>query len=328
MSCKENELPKEREGLLHLPLMPGAREADPRSGTGVVDGVVPSQYRLAKDEDLRPQGRRQVHRHEHGLAHVVLSLIGVLGDEGPHPALRPLLDQGVVPRLKSHRDALELDVELRSGARALLSLRRVEQKLEELWEDGRWHCDQRRPSVHDGAAAPVPAELDGLAIVDSHGLDLHHPLAQRRVVDRVPGDILLGFRRRVASEGDLALFVVVLRQEDREHVWVPALRLHGHRGDDVHRIELRRLGQTIEPEAQHAIELEVVEGVLGHVGRRDHAQAHAVAGELSAPLRDDGAARGDAFREAVVEDPLARSGGVAEADHVLDEDSGDLARAE
>mmetsp|Transcript_58685 Transcript_58685/g.157154 ORF Transcript_58685/g.157154 Transcript_58685/m.157154 type:complete len:395 (-) Transcript_58685:428-1612(-) len=180
----------------------------------------------------------------------------------------------------------------------------VPQHRKDLGEGGLRHRQERRAGVDDGAAAlfAVTQHL----VVDAQGLHAEHPMPVLRLHHGVPAELAEHLRPCEAAEGELAALVLVLAQEHGKHVRFWAANLLERGGHHVGKVELRRLRQPGQPQAEDAVKVEGLERLLRHHGGEDHAHGHAAGPEPVA-----GEARG-----------------LVQAELILDEDAGDLPRAE
>mmetsp|Transcript_43470 Transcript_43470/g.111926 ORF Transcript_43470/g.111926 Transcript_43470/m.111926 type:complete len:218 (+) Transcript_43470:519-1172(+) len=140
----------------------------------------------------------------------------------------------------------------------------VPQHLEDLGEGSGRDGDQGGARVHNGGAAAILAELHGYAI-HFHGLDLDQPMAEVGMVDRSPSQRFVDMAPGPATNSQLASFLGVLGQEDREGVRGRCADPAGQARHDVGEVELGRLRQAGQAEAQDSVKLEILERLLGHL---------------------------------------------------------------
>mmetsp|Transcript_49420 Transcript_49420/g.141655 ORF Transcript_49420/g.141655 Transcript_49420/m.141655 type:complete len:527 (-) Transcript_49420:251-1831(-) len=357
----------QRRGLA----VPGEAEADALL-LHVVGRVVPPHHRLAQDEQLRADRFGEIHGHEHGLAIQILPSLDLAivvaalhalrcppegapglpsaAAEGRLRRRRGELCPGVVARAERKGEVVALKLDLQLGALAqAMALQRcgVPQHLEDLGEGSGRDGDQGGARVHNGGAAAILAELHGYAI-HLHGLDLDQPVAEVGMVDRSPSQRFVDMAPGPATNSQLASFLGVLGQEDREGVRGRCADPAGQARHDVGEVELGRLRQTGQAEAQDSVKLEILERLLGHLRGRDDPHAHARRrGRGRLPHVCHAALRRGRLRGVVGTRDLQQPCGLlglcnlnkalhhllghrrfAHADLLLDENAGDLPRAE
>mmetsp|Transcript_100329 Transcript_100329/g.292499 ORF Transcript_100329/g.292499 Transcript_100329/m.292499 type:complete len:237 (-) Transcript_100329:109-819(-) len=129
-----------------------------------------------------------------------------------------------------------------------------------------------------------------------------------RLQHGAPAELALHPPADPAPQGDLTGLALVLCQEDAEDVGPWGSPLPQGARDHVGKVELRGLGEARETEAEDAIKVKGLEGLLRHVRRHDRPQRHAA-------LQGRGPARPG---------PLRR----VQAELLLHEDPRDLPRPE
>mmetsp|Transcript_22743 Transcript_22743/g.57987 ORF Transcript_22743/g.57987 Transcript_22743/m.57987 type:complete len:489 (+) Transcript_22743:160-1626(+) len=273
----------------------------------VVDCVVASQHGLAQDEEVRPEGRLQIHGHEPWLAETpnigcggfpqaAGRAVGLL----PHVVLRTQLQRQV------RRDSDAQDRSRGLSAVHVVSHCRRREELREAREVLLRHAEVRGARVHDAAAGAVLAHVQ-LDAVDAHGGDVHLPVAEvghghRRPLQRVQHALLVD-----AAHGDLALLAVLaLGEEDAEVGGADLAAADQH----VVGAEVAVHREAVQAQAEDAVEVERLEGLRGHLDRQNDAHLHAqvvavlgldVLGQLLGGVRER---EGAVLRDACAPGPL------------------------
>mmetsp|Transcript_23802 Transcript_23802/g.62716 ORF Transcript_23802/g.62716 Transcript_23802/m.62716 type:complete len:435 (+) Transcript_23802:38-1342(+) len=258
--------------LRRLGLVVGAREADPAVGV-VEDRVELAHEGVAQDQRRALPGAVGAPHQEPAPVLVLLEVLGLVQLEGL--AVDHEADRGRVLR------ALVVELELRHHRPE--GVPRVHH--------------QRGAGVHGGVAALLAAEVRGLP-ADS---DVHHVDLPGAVVhDGGPRELRGHAALAVGAKGELPAADLVLRAG--RQVQGEQVRAGFAPEERVQDVELLRV-RAARGQAEHAVERQLAEGLVGLLGRRHEVAVRADAADADRVLNEDPAdlsgAKGDGHHVAI-----------------------------